>query len=151
AASIECRECGLDERCQVSFLNRRESVEPRAYIHCSACGVVRIDMRRLLRWNIDASALAEQLAVALGAADSPTALVPGLLWRVGRKRIGSGNREILLLVRMLRSVRDAVAPQLARHPRAIVLVPTEMTASRLADWEKLEVVALEELVRMEAD
>ena len=147
--NIDCWECGVGHVCHVTFITRARGAEPEGYIHCPECGILRVDKERLLRWEVNPEAVARMIGDSLGTGKHLTPLVPNLLWRIGRKRLG--GREVLFLRRAGLSSREPLASQLSGRAQSLLLVANERARARVDTPSGQAVFALDEFLQLEGD
>lgn len=97
ALSVSCDACheGHVEVPELVRLTERD--EPRAYIACPEAGRVCVDLRRLDRWSVDASAIARTVTTLLDAGGNARALVADRVWRLGLLPAGGRTWQSFLV------------------------------------------------------
>ncbi len=108
----------------------------RAYIPCPDDIPVNIPIDRLQQWVPDAGALAETLAGSMELSGRVSELLPGSLWKLGRRRLAGRFRDIFLAVvpqERLAAICECAVQNLGA-PDGILLVPAARgSATRMID------------------
>lgn len=115
------------------------------YACCEHCGVISISPKSLLRWELRLDALLRETQRALEIRGGLEEMLPGMLWRLGRKR----NTEYVYLRRWNPQEKQTVRDALARRPRCVVMTGTQETSRRLRrETDLTQVVAMEGLAQI---
>ncbi len=121
AASIECSDCG--ELRRINYVNAAGG-DCHGFISCSQCGSLEVPAGLLERWEIHSDAF---LAASFhGTKLSVHEHLPGQLWQVGKANWAGRTREIWFARSCRVDAVDAAVTVLARRPKALLFVPTEV-------------------------
>ncbi|HWR49689.1 MAG TPA: hypothetical protein VN428_01185 [Bryobacteraceae bacterium] len=121
----------------------REPSGMRAYIPCPTEMTVRVAPERLRQWAVDTDALARQIAAAMELSGEVESVLPGRLWRLGRRRLTGRFRDVFLAGGRHSDV-DAVSEAAVRRLNAahgILLTLGNRSAG--AEWQMSRFTVLE--------
>ena len=90
---------------------------------CPECGIRTVDPDVLRRWEIRMEEVLRKVVSLLEIRGEIYPLMPGILWRLGRK----GNTEHLYLRRFSDSEKSLVVPAISKMPQAVVITGTGQT------------------------
>jgi hypothetical protein len=68
--------------------------QTRFFINCPENGRTEVPRERLLQWSVDYSPLLQALASALSARGSPTEVIPGRVWNLGRAALAGKSKAL---------------------------------------------------------
>lgn len=130
SASAACLDCGGGYMGRVLFVKNRIDGLTKCFLNCPACGPAPIDPERLRRWSVDVCGCLDALAAAASMRGPVREVVDGRLWFVGHAAWAGRSVEVYFARQAVGPHRVAVRAALAKHPRAVVLVPTRENADR---------------------
>jgi hypothetical protein len=96
ARAVVCDACSDDHLSEVVLRPCSRDGETQAYLRCPEAGRVRVPLDRLRRWAPDLDRLASETHGALDLAGNVECLVPGRVWRLGKREVGGEGRLCLL-------------------------------------------------------
>jgi len=66
----------------------------RFFINCPDQGRIEVERQRLLRWSVEYTPILQSLASALSARGTPTEVVPGRVWNLGRASLAGKSKPM---------------------------------------------------------
>lgn len=151
ASSASCLSCGGDHRRPVTFILNTPTGQRRGYINCPDCGPVEIGDERLARWKVDILALLRAALSPAAVKFSLDEIVANRLWRIGKVTWAGRSRELLFVRTQRRADKNEVVAELSRRPKAILFVPTELSAGRWVEEVRNLLVPLESVIALDGD
>ena len=117
------------------------------YFQTCECGMERIDPMVLRTWNTRIEKVMEETVVAMNIRGGITPVIPGILWRLGRKK----SREFFYLRVFRTSERRQILSALRAVPKAVVLTGVEGSSLELQYDISHPCASLETIARLEED
>jgi len=143
ATSAACRECGSGNVRRLEYFTDPARGRREPYIPCPDCGLVRIELERLRRWQIDTWGLLSFISDHGNVRGPATEVVRGRLWRLGTANWAGRPREVYFARRYGSETCRAVVAQMRRRPKSLLLMPTTDGARRWAGVTTNPVIALD--------
>ena len=147
--SATCTHCGGGHTRRVEFVTHAQTGDKHGYICCPECGTVAVPLDGLKRWEVDVQRFLVAVTQACGIAGPPTEVVPGRLWRLGKATWAQRSRELYFARACRRGEHQTLVTELARRPKAILLMPGETGASKWGDATNNLVLALESMLSLD--
>ncbi len=151
AGWITCDECGGGHRCRLEYLTDHATQLQSAFASCPECGVYEVPRDQLRRWTVDVDECVNAVFAAANVVVAKTVRVDGRLWRIGKATLAGRSRELFFARCYRRDDGHSIVSELRRRPKAIVFVPTEDSASRIAEAVPNPVIALESVTSLDGD
>jgi hypothetical protein len=102
--------------------------QPRVLVYCATCGPNEVTPESLRRWEVDLPRFLEAVSRAAGVRGRSQELLPRRLWRLGTATWAQRPREVYFGRNLYGEARDAAVVKLGRHPKAVLILPTEAAA-----------------------
>ena len=117
------------------------------YFQTCECGMERIDPAVLRTWNTRIEKVMEETVVAMNIRGGITPVIPGILWRLGRKK----SREFFYLRVFRTSERRQILSALRAVSKAVVFTGVESSSLELQYDISHPCASLETIARLEED
>jgi len=130
APAHPCPQCYGPVSEEVEVYRDARTEQSRMLLFCATCGANEVTTEGLRRWEVDLPRFLEAVSRAAGVRGRPQELVPRRLWRLGTAAWAQRPREVYFGRNLYGEARDAAVAKLARHAKAVLILPTEAAADR---------------------
>jgi len=93
ARYVACDAC-LDGHAEAVTAIKYPDGLTRFFINCPDHGRIEVERQRLLRWSVEYTPILQALASALSARGTPTEVVPGRVWNLGRASLAGKSKPL---------------------------------------------------------
>jgi hypothetical protein len=136
-----CEEGHLED---VVWLHSARTGRLEPFLACPENGGAPVDVERLRRWAIARDRIASELREQLGLIGSASALVPGLVWAVGRRHLAGRFRDFFFVcgpAGRFSQIEDAPSP--------VILVPDRTTFTGISTTGHAAIFRLADVATLE--
>jgi len=124
ATRAMCDACDEGHLEDIVWLHSARTGRLEPFLACPENGGAPVDVERLRRWAIARDRIAAELREQLGLIGSASALIPGLVWSLGRRHLAGRFRDFFFVcgpVSRCNQIEDA--------PWPVILVPDRRTST----------------------